>query len=238
MKRVIALLALVAAVAVAPGCAGADAQEAQALFAQSDAALAQVRSATFSAKLWTSGAPQDFTLRMAGGAYAKGKRAGDFYVVVTADGSYVRDVVVVQRGGRVTTSINGAVVSGVLPPSPDSGSLDIVKIDPYVKDVKVEHGKLIDGEPMTKVTGVVDTKAFLKDGLSVVSGVAQLGDAGLDFADGIGDTRAVFYISDVSHLPTRALVDIPMEFGGEKVVLHMDFAYTSFNAKLRFPGLR
>jgi hypothetical protein len=46
MRHGLALL-LVTAAAVTAGCSGADAQEAQLLLDQSDAAFAQVRSATF-----------------------------------------------------------------------------------------------------------------------------------------------------------------------------------------------
>jgi hypothetical protein len=238
MRRALALLVLLACAAGSLGCSGKEAQEAEELFARSDAALANVRSATFGVKLWTSGGPQELALSMSGGAYSKGKHAGDFYVVVTSDGLYFSDLVVVQREGRVSASVDGRVVTAALPASRTQQSLDIVDIDPYVKDVKVEHGKLIGGELTTKVTGVVDTEGFLKGSFGLIPEMAQLGDAGFDFAEGFDDTRAVFYISESSHLPTRALVDIPMTVVGEKVVLHMDFAYTSFNEKLRFPGLR
>lgn len=237
MRRVLALLALLAVAAAAAGCSGRDAEEARALLAQSDAALAEVRSATFTAKLWTSGAPQDLVLTMSGGAYSKGKHKGDFYALVSSDGLYFHDIVVLQRDGKMAASVDGMVLPNALPPRQPDESVGIVDIDPYVKDVKVERGKLIAEEPTTKVTGVVDTQGFLQGSLGVLPQMAGLGDAGFDVAEGFGDTRAVFYLSETSHLPVRALVDVPMDIAGESVVLHMDFAYTSFNEKLRFPGL-
>jgi hypothetical protein len=238
MRRVSAVLALVALAVVAAGCSGRDAKEASTLLAQSQAAIADVRSATFSAKISTDGAPQDFSLTMSGGAYSKGKQAGDFYVVMGSDAGYFQDIVVVQRDGKVAASVDGMVTPNAFPASPPQQSVGIITLDPYVKDVEVEHGKLIGGEATTKITGVLDTDAFLKSSLGVLPQLGGLGDAGFDVSDVFGDTRAVFYLSETTRLPVRALVDLPMEILGEEVVLHMDFAYTSFNKKLRFPSLR
>jgi hypothetical protein len=238
MRRLFALLALAALTVAAAGCSGRDAQEAQALLAQSDAALAKVRSASFTAKLWIEGGPQEFSLTMAGGAYSKGKQAGDFYVVVGSSETFFEDVVVIQRNGKASASVGGTLMTGAFPPMPAEQSIGMVKFDPYVKDVEVESGKLLAGEAVTKVTGVLDTDAFLDGSLGAIHELAGLGDAGFDVGDAFGDIRAVFYISDVTRLPVRALVDLPMDVLGEEVVLHMDFAYTSFDERLSFPSLR
>lgn len=104
MKRALALLVLAA---LAAGCSGRDAQEAQLLLAQSEAAFASVRSATFTLRLSTSGAPEDYAMTMAGGGYLKGKRAGDVYVRITAEEDEFHEVVFVQRGGRISGNIDG-----------------------------------------------------------------------------------------------------------------------------------
>ena len=57
-------------------------------------------------------------------------------------------------------------------------------------------------------------------------------------SEAFGDTNVVLYVSDVTHLPMRGLVDIPIEAAGEKAELHMDFAYTSINKPVVFPALR
>ena len=238
MRRVVVLVALLALIAGAAGCSGRDAREAQTLLAQSEAAVAEIRSATFSAKLWTEGGPQQLSFTMSGGAYAKGKHAGDFYVIVSSSEDFFDDIVLVQRAGKMSASMGGQVVSAPIPATSPDQSFGLVQLDPYVKDVDVEHGKIVDGESTTSISGVVDMEAFLEGSLGAIPELAGLGDAGFDGAEAFGDTRAVFYISDSTYLPVRALVDLPIDVLGEEVVLHMDFAYTSFNKRLTFPNVR
>jgi hypothetical protein len=237
MRRVLALLALTACAAVAAGCSGRDAQEAQLLMAQADAAFATVRSATFTARFSTSGAPQELAMTMVGGGYVKGKHAGDAYAVMTAEDLGFHQLVFVQRGGQISSSIDGQRLPSM--PAPETaanpvGALDLAR---YVKDIEVEHGKLIDGEPMTKVTGVIDTAGLVRESLSAIGGVAALGDSDLDLDKTLGDTRVVLYLSDVTHLPMRGLVDMHLDAAGEEFELHIDFAYTSINERVDFPGL-
>lgn len=235
MRRAFALLLLAAAAAVAPACSGADAQEAQQLLAQSDAAFADITSATFTARMTMSGGPVGMTLSMNGGGYSKGERAGDFYLLGTAENLPFRDIVLVRRSNRLSMSVNGSVVGDVpLPSTPERNPLEIVDISSYVKDLRVEHGKLIDGESMTKVSGVIDTAALVDGALGDLTGA---GGGGIDVSQALGDTRIVLYISDATHLPMRGLVDLAMKVSGQKIEMHVDFAYTSYNETLEFPGL-
>ena len=236
MRRAIAFLLLVAAAAALAGCTGADAQEAQALLAESDAAWADVTSATFSMRLWTSGAPQDFSVTMSGGGYAKGKHAGDFYVLATAENVGFGDFTLVNRKGRLSMSVDGQRYTTVAPPS-HKNPIQVVDFSKYVKGVHVEHGKELDGQAMTKLSGVIDTGGVVTETLSSLGEVSQLGGGGVDLSKVLGDTHVVLYISDVSHLPMRGLIDIPINMAGTKVTLHMDFAYTSVNEPVAFPGL-
>jgi cob(I)alamin adenosyltransferase len=163
MRRVLAFLLLTASTAVAAGCSGADAQEAQVLLVQSNAAFAQVRSATFTARLSLTGGPRKLSMTMSGGGYAHGRRAGDFYVLATSDNLGFRDLVLVNRSGRVSMSVDGHPVGEVPLPNPTAENpIQLVDLSEYVKDVDVEHGKLIDGELMTKLTGVIDTRSLTK----------------------------------------------------------------------------
>ncbi|HEY3069561.1 MAG TPA: hypothetical protein VGJ34_04530 [Gaiellaceae bacterium] len=235
MRRAFALFLLAAAATVAPACSGADAQEAQQLLAQSDAAFANVKSATFTARMTMTGGPADLTLTMTGGGYAKGKRAGDFYLLATAENLPFRDLVMLKRAGRVSMSINGSVVGQVpMPSTGEDNPLQVVDISQYVKEVRVEHGKLIDGEPMTKVSGVIDTAGLVHGALRDLTGA---GGNGIDFSGALGDTRVVLYISAATHLPMRGLVDMAMKVSEQKIQMHLDFAYTSYDEKLEFPGL-
>jgi hypothetical protein len=209
MRRVLALLLLTATAVVAVGCSGADAQQAQALLVKSNAAFAEVRSATFTARISLTGGPQELSMTMSGGGYAQGRRAGDFYVLATSDNLGFRDLVLVSRSGRVAMSVDGHPIGEVpLPNTTADNPLQLVDVSQYVKDVHVEHGKLIDGELMTKLTGVIDTAGLAKGALANVTGA---GGDGLDLSKSLGDTRIVLYLSDATHLPMRGLVDVRIE---------------------------
>lgn len=236
MRRVLALLLLTAAAAVAAGCSGADAKEAQAILVQSNAAFAEVRSATFTARMSLTGGPEELSMTMSGGGYAHGRSAGDFYVLATSDNLGFRDLVLVSRSGRVSMSVDGHPIGDVpVPNSTADNPIQLVDFSEYVKDVDVEHDKLIDGELMTKLTGVIDTAGLAKGALADVTGA---GGDGLDLSKSLGDTRIVLYLSEATHLPMRGLVDVPMEVAGQKIAMHLDFAYTSYDQKVEFPPLR
>ena len=176
------------------------------------------------------------TMTMSGGGYAHGRRAGDFYVLASSDNLGFRDLVLVSRSGRVSMSVDGHPIGEVpLPNRPADSPIQLVDFSQYVKDVDVEHGKLIDGEPMTKLAGVIDTASLAKGALGDLTGA---GGEALDLSKSLGDMRMVLYLSEATHLPMRGLVDLPMEFAGEKIAMHLDFAYTSYNERVEFPGLR
>jgi hypothetical protein len=235
MRRVLALIVLAAAAAAAAGCSGADAQEAQDLLVQSNSAFAQVRSATFTARISLTGGPEELSMTMSGGGYAHGRRAGDFYVLATSDNFGFHNLVLVSRSGRASMSVDGNRVGEVPLPDPTADNpLQLVDLSQYVKDVHVEHGKMIDGESMTKLTGVIDTAGLAKGALADLTGA---GGDGLDLSKSFGDTRVVIYLSDATHLPMRGLVDIPIEVAGRKIAMHLDFAYTSYDERVEFPGL-
>ena len=241
MRRVVALLAfLLAFVVAAAGCSGKDAEEGRALLEQSNAAFAQVRSATFRVQMTFSGGPEelqlsDSVITMKGGGYSRGKRAGDFYVVMTSADLPTGEIVMVSRAGRASMTLNGAPMGTFPVPEQHTNPIQLVDFARYVKEVDVEHDKLIDGQLMAKVSGTIDT-AGLADG--VLSSLPGSGTAELDYSKALGDTRLTLYLSEETHLPMRGLADITMEIAGEKIRMQLDFAYMSYNENLRFPGLR
>jgi hypothetical protein len=234
MLRFLALFLATAAATVAAGCAGRDAQVAQQLIAESQAAFDSVRSATFTARLTMTGGPEELTLSMSGGGYARGKRAGDIYMLATADNLAFDELALIRRSGRVVVRLDGRSL-GDVPLGEDSGQnpLEVVDFADYVKDVSVEHGKEIDGDAMVKLSGLIDTAALAHGALA---GLAGAGD--FDLSEALGDTHVVLYLSEASHLPMRGVIDVPMNFAGEKIEMHLDFAYTSYNKKVVFPVLR
>jgi hypothetical protein len=237
MRGAFALLAMLALGVVSAGCSGREAQEAQELLAESNEAFAEVRSATFTIKMTLSGGPPelqltDYVMTMSGGGYSRGKRAGDFYMVLTDQAGLSNEIMVVSRSGRVSMSLNGSPVGEVPTPPQDDNPIQVVNFGQYVEDVSVEHGKVIDGLSVVKLAGVIDTGGLVDGVFSDVTGTSV---PGLDFSQMLGDTRVVLYLSETTHLPLRGLADMTFEVAGEKMALHMDFAYTSFNERVQFP---
>ena len=88
----------------------------------------------------------------------------------------------------------------------------------YVTDVRVEEDVEVGGEPMDRITGVIDTAAALNGILGTLGGT---GASGLGAAsDILGDIRAVLYVSQTTHLPMRTLIDMPMHIAGETITMH------------------
>jgi hypothetical protein len=238
MRRIVALLLLTACAAVAAGCSGQDAQEAQELLAASQAATAKVRSATFTLRVSLSGGPEEFSMTMTGGGYMRGKHAGDMYATVRSEQVGIPQFVIVQRNELLTASVDGRRLPAMPAPRGENSPLDLLEFARYVEDVSVEHGKLIDGQPMTKLAGVVDTAGLVKEALSSLGDMTAFGGSDFDFSEVLRDMRVVLYISDVTHLPMRGLVDFPMKAAGQELEMHIDFAYTSINEGVVFPDLR
>jgi hypothetical protein len=230
MRRAVALICLTVVAATASGCSGADATEAQALLRQSDKAFAQVKSTTFTARLTMTADSQEFGITMRGGGYVNGKHAGDYYLVATAENLPFSELAVTKESGHVSMTIDGSPVANAARPADDQNPLQVANLSQYVKDVKVERSRIIDGQSMVKITGVIDTAGLAKGLLGdVVSG------SGLDLSDALNDTRVVVYLSEATHLPLRGLIDMGIEVDGEKVEMHLDFAYTSYNERVEFP---
>ena len=230
MRRAVALLCLTLVAAMASGCSGADATEAQALLTQSDTAFAQVKSTTFTARLTMTADSQEFGMTMRGGGYVNGKHAGDYYLVATADNLPFRELAVTKQSGRISMTVDGSPVANAPAQADDGNPLQVADLSQYVKDVKVEHGRVIDGQSMVKITGVIDTAGLAKGLLGdVASG------SGLDFSDALNDTRVVVYLSEATHLPERGLIDMSIELDGQTVEMHLDLAYTSYNERVEFP---
>jgi hypothetical protein len=234
---VLALLAVIAAVPA--GCSGADAQKAQAILDQSTTAMAGVRSVSFAMRMWTSGEPDgtDFTVLMRGGGYESGKRAGDAYVSMSSeDVPGLGAMTVVVHGDTLWVKAGGQWARVPAPGGQASADpLAGFDLTRYVTDVRVDEGVTIDGEPMDRITGVIDTSAALGGIFGALGGggVAGLGNA----SEILGDIRAVLYVSETTHLPMRTLIDMPMKVAGETIVMHMDLVITGVNKPVDIPSV-
>jgi hypothetical protein len=234
MRRLAALLALVFTL-VAGGCAGADGQRAQELLAQSDQALAHVETFRFAGRMTMSASVGDFGFTMTGGGDAQ--PGGSFFVKMQApELPNFPGTMVVVRGDEAWMKLGGTWQKLPLPAA-DLGSMSGIEqfdLTPYVKDVDVDEDAVVGGEPAAKITGVLNTAGLFEGVLGQLGSFA--GPLPEDFSDMLGDTRAVIYVSDATHLPLRILVDMTMEIEGESVTMHLDYAITDVNEPVKVPG--
>jgi hypothetical protein len=238
MRRALLVAIVALASLVAAGCSGVDAQKSQSILDESTTAMADVKSVSFAMRMWTSGGPAgtDFTVLMHGGGYEKGKRAGQAYVTITSDNiPGLGSMTVVTRGEAVYVKAGGrwarVPAAGQTSADPLAG-FDITR---YVAEVRVEEGVLVEGEPMDRITGVIDTSAALDGLFGTLGGTEPTGFGSA--ADVLGDIRAVLYVSETTHLPMRTLIDLPMEFADQKIVMHMDIVLTAVNKPVDIPSV-
>ena len=238
MRRVFAVLLVLASAAVLAGCAGPDGQKALALLSQSDAAQKALTSEQFSMHESIVTGDETVALQVAGGGYLKGPQAGDVYVTTTGqtpDGKAL-DATIVKHGDTVTLTSNGQTqvlsasqaeqqLGQQLQSMATTGGFDFAQ---YVKSVSVTDATDPDGGPADRITGVLDTQGAanaLTQGLGL--GLGSLGK--------LGDTRAVLTISRQSHLVTSALIDMSMTILGKKMAISITYGLTGVNVPLNFP---
>jgi hypothetical protein len=235
MRRVAVLATLLLAALGVAGCAGADGQRAQELLTQSNQALAQVESFRFSGRMSMETPAGSFTFTMTGAGIQTGTPAS--IVTMRADGIPGFPLSVVSRGDVVWTKMgDGAWVRSAAPAGQATG-LEQFDFTPYVKDVEVEEGQQVAGEPAVKLTGVLDTSAMVEGMLGQFGPLMGGGDVS-QVLDGLGDTRVVLYVSEQSHLPLHTLVDMTIEAGGQEAEMHLDFAITDVNQPVKIPQPR
>jgi hypothetical protein len=235
MRRVLAA-ALTLTALVATGCSGVDAQKAQTLLDESTQAMANVKSVSFAMRMWTSGGPEgtDMVILMHGGGYNTGKHKGDS--VVTISGlPQVGDISVATRNGHAYVRAGGRWTSVPVPAGASSGALAGFDLAAYVAQVRVEEGVMVGGQLMSRITGTIDTAEALK---GMFASLGSVSGGSLPAAlESFGDTRAVLYVSEATHLPMRTLVDVPVHVAGEKITLHMDIVITAVDEPVAFPRL-
>jgi hypothetical protein len=239
MRRLLALALVVSAAGIATGCSGVDAHKAQDILDQSTTAMADVKSVSFAMRMWTSGGPAgtDFTVLMHGGGYQKGKRAGDSYATLNAgDVPGLGEMTIVIHDNVLYVKAGGSWSRAPAPANQAAADpLAGFDITRYVTDVRVEEGVTVGGEPMDRITGVIDTSAALKGILGTLggTGASDLGNT----SDILGDIRAVLYVSQTTHLPTRTLVDMPMKIAGQTIVMHIDLVITGVDKPVAMPSV-
>jgi hypothetical protein len=244
------LLALaLAALALGAGCAGSpDARQAYDLLERAQAEQKTLSSAGYELKLSADMGAQKFSFRVAGAAQLKGANAGDQYLRIRAAvptgavGAGDVDMWMVKRGSRVTVSFGGqaqtfdAARAGA--PDLDAwgsfGSLDFASC---VKRVGVEPGRSLNGEPVTRIGGVVDTVCILR-AASKMSGLSKAAGQPFDLDDlatHVEDVRATLFVSDRSHLLVGGVIATTVSAEGQTLDLQLSYRLTEVNKPLRFP---
>jgi hypothetical protein len=235
MRRVAFLAAVLLATFSAAGCAGADGQRAQELLTQSNQAMARVDTFRFSGRMTMEMPTGSFTFTMTGAGRQSGTPAA--IVTMRADGIPGFPMSVVTHGDVVWTKMeDGAWVRSVAPAGQAIG-LEQFDFTPYVKDVDVEDGQQVAGEPAVKLSGVLDTSAMVEGMLGQFGPLLGGGDMS-QVLDGLGDTRVVLYVSERSRLPLHTLVDMTIEAGGQSADMHLDFSITGVNEPVKIPRPR
>lgn len=232
MRRAGLAFVLVLAALVPLGCAGAEGQQAQELLAQSDQALANVKSYRLAGRMWMETPVGDFAFVLRGGGNSR-NGASSFVTMSAEDVPGFPGVTVVTRGQTAWVNAGGGWQRSELPAGAATG-VEQFDFTPYVKDVDVEEGHDVGGEPAVKVSGVFDTAGLVEgmfDQLGSVPGAALP-----DLSEHLGDSRLVLYISETSHLPLRTLLDMSIEAEGERIDMHMDFALGGVNEPVKIPG--
>jgi hypothetical protein len=238
MRSIALALTTVLAACVLAGCSGADAQRAQELLQQSNRALLEVEFFRFAGRM-TMKRPDgvsEISLAMRGAATQKG--AGASYLTMRALGvPGFPETTVVVRGQRAWVGMSG---SWTLMPAPPGQTSAAAQFDftPYVEDVRVESGPVLDGEPTVKIVGVLDTAAFAQGMLGQLGSLSGADSALLpELSDVLKDTRIVLYLSETTHLPLRGLLDMAMEAEGERFEMHMDFSMKGYDRPVRIPRI-
>ena len=234
MRRVVAVLLVLASAVVLAGCAGPDGAKALALLSQSDAAQKALSSEQFSMRVNVDAAGQAVALQMAGGGYLKGPQAGDAYMSMTGqtpDGKSL-DTTIVKHGDAITVSSGGQtqVLSAAQAEQQLGARLQSMSNGydwaQYVKSVTVSDTTGPDGKPADQIVGVLDTQGAASP-LTQGLGLAGLGK--------LGDTRAVLTISRTTHLVESALIDMSIQILGKKMTISIVYGLTGANVPINFP---
>lgn len=232
------LAAPVLAVLVLSGCSGEEGQRAQQLLDRAQAAQARLTSMTYEMRMSFDVEGQRVSMTMDGGAYLKGRRAGDQVLTMRMEGIPqlgAMNVHMVVSGGRLTMNAMGRTFSTQVPPSARARydlSGTMVELARYVKRVKVRDGRFVNGEPGSTVSGVIDTAGLLQAAAKLQSFSQATGQATPDMSEAakhLGDTRAALFVASRSGLIRSAVVTVPVEADGKTFQIDVTYRLESVN---------
>ena len=234
MARILPVLAALAL--LASGCLGAEGRQAQTLLEQSQAATSQVRSLSFQADITFTADGRTETMTMDGaGTFAHGKPVAQ---VIHVSGAGATGTMLVRNGrtwveqdGRWTTA--GPVPAGG---ATTLGPETFEKLAGAIKDVHVQAGQTIGGEPSATVTATIDTGKLLKSSIDS-NGLKGLGlDHAFDeIAKARDDMNVVLVFSERTHLLEAGMITLGFHAEGHEATMQLGFRITGVNGPVEIP---
>lgn len=250
MRRLLALLAALAAATVAAGCVGPDGDEALQLLRDADAAQQALTSAAFDLSVEAGVPGQTLSFQVRAQSVLRGEHAGDAYLTMTGSGlPGLSSLELVASGGRAFVRVDGTwqAIPGPAgqPQASDprvaelTSSLASLDLARYVTAVSVSPGPQLEDEPTRQIVGGVDTEALL-DG--VLGRAAQaLGPQAGPVPDlsqaAISDTTVLLVVGERSHLVRQALVTLTIDAAGEQGTLTLRYALRAPNGEVELPPI-
>lgn len=245
MRRA-SIAAVVAALPLVAGCSGADALRAEQLLRESSHAQQQLRSETFTGRITVSAEGRDVVVKVSGGGYFRGPRAGDFFVDVDLPATpglstQLGSMRVVRRSGVVSMTMGDKTATLPMPRSSartvaGRDATSAVDLERYIKDVKVEERRKLAGATVAKVTGVLDTSSFVHALATLGELTSATGEQLPDMSNAFGDTRVVAYFSERTHRLLAALVDASVHADAHTLRMHFDLGFQRFNKPVAIPA--
>lgn len=244
MRRVLLAVVALAIALTGAGCATVDGRRAGELLEQAQAAQAALQSMTFRMRVTGEMAGQTFAMTMDGGGYLQGEQAGDMVMQGVVEGAGVAPTSfsAIIRDGRAYAGFGGVWTEMPVPVGTEAtaqleSQLAAFDFTQHVTDVAIDETTVFLGEPVTKIVGVIDTAGLINALSGQFGGLSDLGGAGLpaDFADGLGDTRIVVYISDETHYVRAAHMSFSLEQQGQTMTMDVDYSLRSVNESIEIP---
>jgi hypothetical protein len=231
------------------GCSGGpEAHRADALLRVARAEQVKLQSAAYGLQMTIDFEGQKLGVELDGAVQLAGAARGDHFLSARANmpadlGQAGFEMQMAKRGRRVTMWMNGREqrfdTTSANVPDLDAwasfGSLDLASC---VKNVDVRVGRNLNGEPATRIAGVLDSSCVL-EAASAFAGASQLAQdpfGTAELAKHVDDVRATLFVSERTRLLIGAVLTTSIEAEGRSADVRLVYRLKSVNKPLRFPA--